>query len=43
MKGFMIGHCDPHFAIPLGTIATIDTASKTLEIESGVANESNEY
>ena len=43
MKGFMIGHCDPHFAIPLGTIATIDTTSKTLAIESGVANESNEY
>lgn len=44
MSGFMIGHCDPHFAIPLGTACTIDTAAKVLKVESGVvANESNKY
>jgi len=43
MSGFMIGHCDPHFAIPLGTSATIDTTSKMLMVESGVANERNKY
>lgn len=43
MSGFMIGHCDPHFAIPLGTTAVIDTAKKELRIESGVANESYQY
>ena len=43
MSGFMIGHCDPHFAIPLGTTAVIDTVKKELRIESGVANESYQY
>lgn len=43
MSGFMIGHCDPHFSIPLGTSCTIDTVGKMLRIESGVVNERNEY
>ncbi len=43
MSGFRIGHCDPHIAIPLGTSATIDTSSKMLQIESGVADDCNEY
>ena len=37
MKGFLIGHCQPHFAIPLGVKAHLSTKRKTLEIESGVA------
>ena len=36
MKGFLIGHCQPHFAIPLGVKAELNTVKKTLRIESGV-------
>ncbi|UJL45969.1 LD-carboxypeptidase [Virgibacillus sp. NKC19-16] len=36
MSGFKIGHCFPHFAVPLGARATLTTADKTLMIEPGV-------
>ncbi|WP_339216444.1 LD-carboxypeptidase [Solibacillus sp. FSL W8-0372] len=36
MKGFKIGHCQPHFAIPLGVEATLNTEDKTLRIMPGV-------
>ncbi|MTT32953.1 LD-carboxypeptidase [Terrilactibacillus sp. BCM23-1] len=36
MKGFLIGHCQPHFSIPLGVNAVLNTYSKTLTIEAGV-------
>lgn len=36
LKGFKIGHCQPHFAIPLGVEATLNTADKTLRIAAGV-------
>lgn len=36
MSGFKIGHCTPHFAIPLGTEATINTNNKTLIMSPGV-------
>ena len=36
LKGFKIGHCQPHFAIPLGVEATLNTDDKTLRIAAGV-------
>ncbi|MDY0409476.1 LD-carboxypeptidase [Virgibacillus soli] len=36
MAGFRIGHCFPHFAIPLGTEAMLDTTKKELKICAGV-------
>lgn len=36
MAGFKIGHCFPHFAVPLGVEATISTNEETLEIKPGV-------
>ncbi|PKR77549.1 LD-carboxypeptidase [Halalkalibacillus sediminis] len=36
IKGFQIGHCQPHFAIPFGTKAVISSAHKTLTIQPGV-------
>lgn len=36
MAGFKIGHCQPHFAIPLGTKATMSTHDKQVKIEPGV-------
>ncbi|MEN2465313.1 LD-carboxypeptidase [Ornithinibacillus sp. FSL M8-0202] len=36
MTGFKIGHCFPHFAVPLGTEATLNTVNKTLTICPGV-------
>ncbi|MFF5996737.1 LD-carboxypeptidase [Lysinibacillus sp. KU-BSD001] len=36
MKGFKIGHCQPHFAIPLGVEGELDTYSKTLRLSPGV-------
>lgn len=36
MSGFKIGHCYPHFAIPLGVEATLDTNTKRLIIKPGV-------
>lgn len=36
MSGFKIGHCFPHFALPLGVEGTLDTVNKTLVIDPGV-------
>jgi len=36
VKGFKIGHCEPHFAIPLGVGAKLDADNKTLTILPGV-------
>lgn len=36
VKGFQIGHCQPHFAIPLGVGAKLDADNKTLTILPGV-------
>lgn len=36
MSGFKIGHCLPHFSIPLGVPAKMMTAQKTVVIEPGV-------
>ena len=36
IKGFKIGHCQPHFAVPLGVEAKLDTEEKTLTILPGV-------
>ncbi|MGM8215749.1 S66 peptidase family protein [Bacillaceae bacterium W0354] len=41
MSGFKIGHCQPHFAIPLGTKALLSTTNKTLTIQPGVTNGGN--
>ncbi|RSD24425.1 S66 peptidase family protein [Mesobacillus subterraneus] len=36
MKGFKMGHCSPHIAVPLGATAKMDTQIKSLIIEPGV-------
>lgn len=36
VKGFNIGHCEPHFSIPLGVEATLDANELTLTIKPGV-------
>jgi muramoyltetrapeptide carboxypeptidase len=36
VKGFKIGHCEPHFAIPLGVEAQLDADERTLSILPGV-------
>ena len=36
VSGFKIGHCEPHFAIPLGVDAVLDADSKTLTLQAGV-------
>ena len=36
VSGFKIGHCEPHFAVPLGTEARLDGDAKTLTILPGV-------
>ncbi|MBP2076201.1 S66 peptidase family protein [Oceanobacillus polygoni] len=36
MSGFKIGHCFPHFSVPLGVNAKLSTAEKRLLIEPGV-------
>ena len=36
VEGFKIGHCEPHFAIPLGVLAKLDADKKTLTILPGV-------
>ncbi len=36
VKGFKMGHCQPHFAIPLGVGAKLDADNKTLTILPGV-------
>ncbi|RDW20561.1 S66 peptidase family protein [Oceanobacillus chungangensis] len=37
ISGFKIGHCLPHFSVPLGAIAKLSTIDKTLVIQPGVA------
>ncbi|MGY0691242.1 S66 peptidase family protein [Virgibacillus sp. FSP13] len=36
MSGFKIGHCMPHFSIPLGVNASLSTPHKTLIVDAGV-------
>lgn len=36
VKGFKIGHCEPHFSVPLGVPARLDADAKTLTILPGV-------
>ncbi|WP_019413809.1 LD-carboxypeptidase [Paenisporosarcina sp. TG20] len=36
VSGFKIGHCQPHFAVPLGVEARLDGHAKTLTILPGV-------
>lgn len=36
VSGFKIGHCQPHFAVPLGVDARLDGHAKTLTILPGV-------
>ncbi|MBU9673442.1 LD-carboxypeptidase [Planococcus sp. CP5-4] len=36
VKGFKIGHCEPNFSVPLGALARLDAANKTLTILPGV-------
>ncbi|WP_068673762.1 LD-carboxypeptidase [Oceanobacillus sp. Castelsardo] len=36
MGGFKIGHCYPHFAVPLGAYAKLSTYNKQLVIDPGV-------
>ncbi|WP_033540943.1 S66 peptidase family protein [Planococcus sp. CAU13] len=36
VKGFKIGHCEPHFSVPLGVKARLDADNKTLTILPGV-------
>ncbi len=36
ISGFKIGHCQPHYAIPLGVQANLSTEAKRLSIEPGV-------
>ncbi|MFZ7944151.1 S66 peptidase family protein [Neobacillus sp. 19] len=36
IKGFMIGHCNPHISIPLGVQAYMNTYEKKLIVDSGI-------
>ena len=36
LKGFQMGHCNPHVSIPLGVQATLNTHEKRLIVESGI-------
>lgn len=36
VNGFKIGHCEPHFAVPLGADARLDADAKTLTVLPGV-------
>ncbi|WP_080872397.1 S66 peptidase family protein [Oceanobacillus timonensis] len=36
IAGFRIGHCFPHFSIPLGVKATLSSRTKTLQLSPGV-------
>lgn len=36
VKGFKIGHCEPHFSVPLGVKARLDADNKSLTILPGV-------
>ena len=36
VKNVKIGHCQPHFAVPLGANAFLDADEKTITIQPGV-------
>lgn len=36
MSGFKIGHCFPHFSVPLGVEAILNTEQKSLRVSAGV-------
>lgn len=36
VKGFKIGHCEPHFSVPLGAMAKLDADEMTLTVLPGV-------
>lgn len=36
VSGFLIGHCQPHFSVPLGTDALLDADRKQLWVQPGV-------
>jgi muramoyltetrapeptide carboxypeptidase len=36
LKGFLMGHCNPHVSIPLGVPAILNTYEKRLTVESGI-------
>ena len=36
VKGFKIGHCEPHFSVPLGALAKLDANEMTLTVLPGV-------
>lgn len=36
LKGFNMGHCSPHIAVPFGTNARMNTEEKILFVESGI-------
>ncbi|AQQ54258.1 S66 peptidase family protein [Planococcus lenghuensis] len=36
VSGFKIGHCEPHFAVPLGADARLDGDAKTLTVLPGI-------
>ncbi|WP_372869557.1 S66 peptidase family protein [Planomicrobium okeanokoites] len=36
VKGFKIGHCEPHFSVPLGVVARLDATEMTLTVLPGV-------
>ncbi|MFJ7729054.1 LD-carboxypeptidase [Neobacillus sp. NPDC097160] len=36
IKGFMMGHCNPHIALPLGVQAFMNTNEKKLIVDSGI-------
>ncbi|WP_152656846.1 LD-carboxypeptidase [Oceanobacillus sp. CFH 90083] len=36
IAGFRIGHCFPHFSVPLGVKATLSSRTKTLQLSPGV-------
>lgn len=36
LKGFLIGHSNPHFSVPLGVPATMNTFEKKMVVENGI-------
>ncbi|WP_202079269.1 S66 peptidase family protein [Caldalkalibacillus salinus] len=36
VRGFQVGHCEPHMTIPIGVQARVDTTNATLTIEPGL-------
>ncbi len=39
ITGFKIGHCLPHFAVPLGVHAYLSASKRSLTVEPGVKND----